>query len=214
MNFLTLTLSVQSWSVPINDSQIRLALRAPQPYVVNGHYETGEDQIVRLVDGIAEFRALSSADLRTLGFNDTVYVLTVNYKSYEFSVPNEDDPIFQGGEGEMPGDLSRLIELVPTDGGLSPPPGAGISQRVLDALAQVESIAATLASSGATDKTYRHVQAEASATWTINHNLGKRPTISIVDSAGTVVIGDVHYNSDAQCIASFSAPFAGEAYCN
>ncbi len=57
-----------------------------------------------------------------------------------------------------------------------------------------------------------HTQSSVSATWTINHSLGGRPSVSIVDSAGTVVIGEVTYVSDSQVVVNFSAPFSGYAY--
>lgn len=65
-----------------------------------------------------------------------------------------------------------------------------------------------------TDKHYTHTQASASATWTINHNLGKNPSISAVDSAGTEVIGEVYYVSLNQLIVYFTEPFSGKAYLN
>lgn len=59
---------------------------------------------------------------------------------------------------------------------------------------------------------FTHNQLSASAVWTINHNLGTYPVLVIVDSAGTVVIGDVSYASSNQMVVTFSAPFAGNAY--
>ena len=61
---------------------------------------------------------------------------------------------------------------------------------------------------------YRHVQNVAAAQWTITHNLGRVPAVTVTDSAGSVVTGDVQHLSDTQCLANFSAPFAGEAHCN
>jgi hypothetical protein len=57
-----------------------------------------------------------------------------------------------------------------------------------------------------------HTQASASATWTITHALGGRPSVTIVDSSSTVVIGDVVYNSDTSITINFSAAFSGFAY--
>lgn len=52
----------------------------------------------------------------------------------------------------------------------------------------------------------------ASSTWNITHALGGRPSVTVVDSAGTVVIGEVVYNSDTSVTVLFSAPFSGYAY--
>lgn len=57
-----------------------------------------------------------------------------------------------------------------------------------------------------------HTQASPSATWTINHTLGGYPSVMVVDSAATVVIGEVSYVSTAQVLVEFTAPFSGYAY--
>lgn len=62
--------------------------------------------------------------------------------------------------------------------------------------------------------TYTHNQASPAATWTISHNLGRRPSVTVVDSAGTVVIGEVTYLSDNSLRVEFSAGFSGQAYLN
>jgi len=66
----------------------------------------------------------------------------------------------------------------------------------------------------ASSNTRRHVhnQGLASATWTIAHSLGGKPSVTVVDSAGTVVVGEVQYSSDLQVVVQFSAPFSGYAY--
>jgi hypothetical protein len=60
--------------------------------------------------------------------------------------------------------------------------------------------------------TYVHTQGVASSTWTINHNLEYYPSIEVVDSAGTVVIGNYTYANVNTIIATFASPFAGKAY--
>ena len=64
------------------------------------------------------------------------------------------------------------------------------------------------------DKNEVFLQNTASATWTINHSLNKRPAVTVVDSAGTVVEGAITYISDSQIIINFSAAFSGKAYLN
>ncbi len=72
-----------------------------------------------------------------------------------------------------------------------------------------------LALSGSSgDKSHVHVQSLASIEWTVNHNLNKFPSITVVDSAGTVVEGDVEYIDPDNSIIRFSASFSGRAYCN
>lgn len=61
---------------------------------------------------------------------------------------------------------------------------------------------------------YVHDQQAASATWTVVHNMGKKPSVSIVDTADDEVIGQVTYNSNNQLTIAFSAPTSGKAYLN
>jgi hypothetical protein len=59
---------------------------------------------------------------------------------------------------------------------------------------------------------YVHTQASASDTWNVTHTLGGRPSVMVVDSAGTVVIGEIRYNSNTSITILFTAPFSGFAY--
>jgi hypothetical protein len=61
---------------------------------------------------------------------------------------------------------------------------------------------------------YVHDQQVASATWVITHNMGKKPSVSIVDTADDEIIAEVKYNSNNQLTLSFSAPVSGKAYLN
>ena len=64
------------------------------------------------------------------------------------------------------------------------------------------------------DKNFVFTQATASALWKIKHNLNKYCSVSVVDSAGNVVVGDVNYIDKGNIEISFSAAFAGKAYLN
>lgn len=61
---------------------------------------------------------------------------------------------------------------------------------------------------------YGHIQSVASATWDISHSLNKYPSVTITDSAGDEVEGEVRYNGLNSVTVKFSAPFAGRAYLN
>lgn len=61
---------------------------------------------------------------------------------------------------------------------------------------------------------YVHDQQVASATWVINHNMGKRPSVSIVDTADDEIIAEVRYNSNNQVTLTFSSAVSGKAYLN
>jgi hypothetical protein len=64
------------------------------------------------------------------------------------------------------------------------------------------------------DLNFTFNQPTPAATWSIAHNLGKNPSVSVVDSAGTLVHGEVDYINDNSLIITFSAAFSGKAYLN
>ena len=70
----------------------------------------------------------------------------------------------------------------------------------------------TLSSQGA--PTFIFDQVAASTTWNIQHNLGKFPSITVIDTANTVVTGEYTYIDNNNVQLNFSAAFAGKAYLN
>lgn len=62
--------------------------------------------------------------------------------------------------------------------------------------------------------TLRHIftQAVPSAEWYIPHTLGGYPSVTIVDSSGTAVFGEVLYVSTTEVTVTFAVPFSGFAY--
>jgi len=64
------------------------------------------------------------------------------------------------------------------------------------------------------DANYVHDQGSASATWVVTHNLAKYCSVTVVDTANTVVIGEIEYNSVNQATIKFRSSFAGKAYFN
>ncbi|VTU32348.1 hypothetical protein H4CHR_02993 [Variovorax sp. PBS-H4] len=68
---------------------------------------------------------------------------------------------------------------------------------------------------GATnDSFYQHAQAVPEAVWTVTHNLGKFPSVAVVDSAGSHVEGDIEYLDINTVRLSFAGGFSGIAYLN
>lgn len=64
------------------------------------------------------------------------------------------------------------------------------------------------------DSNYVHNQLSPSAVWTITHNLNKYVSVVVVDSADSVVVGDITYVDTNTIIITFSAPFSGRAFIN
>jgi hypothetical protein len=71
-----------------------------------------------------------------------------------------------------------------------------------------------VAGSGSGDLAYTHVQGVPAATWTVTHNLGKRPTVAVVDSMDRLVIAEVEYLTDNVLEVKLAAAVGGKAYCN
>ena len=69
-------------------------------------------------------------------------------------------------------------------------------------------------SSGLADKTFEYQQVTPSTTWNIAHNLGKFPSITVIDTGDTVVTGQYTYIDNNNVTLTFSAAFAGKAYLN
>ena len=65
-----------------------------------------------------------------------------------------------------------------------------------------------------TDKTFVFTQAVPSLVWSIQHNLGKFPSVSVVDTGNTTVISQIDYIDNNNLTITNSAQFAGKAYLN
>ena len=70
----------------------------------------------------------------------------------------------------------------------------------------------TLASQGS--PTFIFTQGAPATTWNILHNLGKFPSITVIDTGDTVVTGQYEYKDNNNVTLTFSAGFAGKAYLN
>jgi len=71
-----------------------------------------------------------------------------------------------------------------------------------------------LSYAGEGDLHFTYVQGVAATTWNIQHNLGKFPSITVIDTANTVVTGEYTYDDINNVTLTFSAGFAGKAYLN
>ena len=57
-------------------------------------------------------------------------------------------------------------------------------------------------------------QSSASTTWNITHTMEKFPSVTVVDSSESVVIGEITYNSNSSITLTFASAFSGKAYLN
>lgn len=77
-----------------------------------------------------------------------------------------------------------------------------------------EGVVGLQGAAGSGDKHYEHTQSTPSAVWTITHNLGKKPAVTVIDSGGNEWQTAVEHVSTNQCVVRFSAPFSGVAFLN
>lgn len=68
--------------------------------------------------------------------------------------------------------------------------------------------------SGGGDLHLTFIQSMASATWTINHSLGKNPSVVVVDDSDVEIIGDIEYVTSNQIVIRFSEAITGKVYLN
>lgn len=59
---------------------------------------------------------------------------------------------------------------------------------------------------------YQHDQITPNAVWSISHNLGFYPDVSIKDSIGNEIFADVFHNSANQVTITFTGAETGRAY--
>ena len=69
-------------------------------------------------------------------------------------------------------------------------------------------------SADAEDKTFVFSQGVPSLQWTVQHNLNKFPSVSVVNNNNIVINGEVTYIDANNVQLNFSAGFAGKAYLN
>jgi hypothetical protein len=59
---------------------------------------------------------------------------------------------------------------------------------------------------------YTWTQSMPDNPWIINHNLGFMPNVTVQDSAGTIVEGEIRYTDTNNLTLTFSSAFSGHAY--
>ena len=67
---------------------------------------------------------------------------------------------------------------------------------------------------GSSGSTHIFTQGSPTNVWVVLHNLGWYPSVTVVDTGGSVVEPDVHYDSEDQLTIKFGSPTTGKAYLN
>jgi hypothetical protein len=58
---------------------------------------------------------------------------------------------------------------------------------------------------------FNYTQSVANTVWTINHNMGYRPSVQTFTVGGLEVVGEIHHQSTNQTVVSFNEALAGFA---
>lgn len=59
---------------------------------------------------------------------------------------------------------------------------------------------------------YTHIQSTSMTIWIINHNLNYMPNVTVIDSGGNSVEGEIIYNNTNQLTLQFTVQCSGVAY--
>lgn len=145
------------------------------------------------------------ADLRATGSSVAVQVI--------FSVPDSPTQVDALDHlSEVPGALNTAA----LDAHLAAIPGHAASQVSFTptgtvAATNVQAAIAEVAAESA-GGSYTHTQATPAASWTVTHNLGYRPAVTVFDASGVLVITDFTHASINALTITFAAPIAGVAH--
>ena len=114
------------------------------------------------------------------------------------------------GENETPENLvisaQEILDKLKTVDGA----GSGLDADLLDGKHASEFVLKTELNIS----TFTHNQLSPEKEWNVVHNLNRFPSVNIVDSGGSVVLGDVQYIDENQIKIVFTTSFSGKAYLN
>lgn len=164
------------------------------------------DNTTQIYSGICKSIKTSTCVMSINGKNNTVQyyggqpVLGAVYRVF---VPN--------------GNMSNGFVIVPGDKG-----GAPVETGDYNKLINLSSINAVELRGNKTtsdigiisDRTYIYTQTTPSAVWFIPHNMNKYPAVTVKDSEGNIVIGELEYTDINNVKITFSFAIGGTAYLN
>ena len=173
-------------------------------YAVEGGYEGTEEEFAVFLASAKIYPANATtlggikADTKT--DSDTVSAsIGEDYKLYVPTYPNVFRTVRVGDDAVTAKNQTDTLTLCAGSDNVSLSASASDNSITIDARGEV---------------VYVHTQPTPSKVWQVQHNLGKYPSITIVDSAGTQVEGDVDYTDTNNCILTFEGAFSGKAFCN
>lgn len=178
-------------------NRIRLLNKASSVDVDYGPYDTEQEALDEMIKFGEDGRIVSVYSNKIEG--DTKLFLYNRVKHELIGIG--------GGDGEGNEKLVNKQDNLDED-------GTGVKYPTVDAINDiVEQLRSEInASSG--DKNFVWEQGNPSDTWVIPHPLNKQVSVSVLDSAGTYVYGEVTLMTNSLVIIKFTAAFSGSAVLN
>lgn len=194
-NYLTLTINESILVSDAHSTEITESLYNQMVDRVTEFMDTVTDEISGKQDLL-----VSGVNIKTVNNNSLLGSGNINIESGVTGVKGNSESEYRTGN----------VNLTPANIGAQETLVSGTNIKTINN----ESIlgAGNLVAAG--DKFYMHTQGTPSDTWVIQHDLNKYPSVDVVDSAGSHVVGDVSYTDANELIVTFSAGFAGKAYLN
>lgn len=76
----------------------------------------------------------------------------------------------------------------------------------------VDALFQQLQSAGAGPQVFVYNQGAAASVWTVNHSMGTKPSVLVVDASGQELLAEVHYPDDQTTVIVHGQPYSGTAY--
>ncbi len=109
--------------------------------------------------------------------------------------------------------MAKPLYVEISGSGLQGPPGpAGVGSPGPAGPAGPEGPQGVAGPPGPAGSSYTHSQGVPSAVWSIPHGLGMYPNVTVVDSGGSNVEGEIVYDDLNTITLTFTAAFSGVAY--
>ena len=174
------------------------------------------DKLIGVISNEGELEGVSSNEVNLKG-------VIGNEGELKGVISNEGElEGFISNEGELEGvleDAALEVNVTINEAGPKGDPGVGLQYEWLGSRLGIKTETESdfeyvdlVAASG--DAAYTHNQISVNREWKIRHNLGKHPSVTVVDSAKTVVVGDVEYLNTEELIVRFTSEFSGKAFLN
>lgn len=172
-----------------------------------------EDAIIK--GGYKVVRTIKERDsidccYRKLGMSVMVIGQNYSYKEYYLSGENpcKNNWILKENNPNTIGQINDSeVKLVDDYSELSITQSIETQQELNNVLVSV--LKSIVNSSSVGDKNFIFSQNTPASIWTVIHPLNKKPSVTVQDSAGTIVEGDINYVDNTSLTITFNAPFSG-----